>query len=44
MGELWAGQRKLKPDFSETLNEPRLSEFVENFGADVPIGSKIICF
>ena len=41
MGELWAGQTKLKEVPKLVLNEPRVSELVENLGADVPTGSKI---
>ena len=41
VGELCAGHTKLNEDPRADLNEPSVSEFVENFGAEVPIGSKI---
>ena len=41
VGELCAGHTKLNGDPRADLNEPSVSEFVENFGAEVPIGSKI---
>ena len=40
-GEPWAGQDKLK-EKSDFLKKVELFESAENFGADPPIGSKII--